>query len=135
MRNIPALYLGAAMATAPLAAHAQFNSAAEVKPILQMIIPQWVSVREFNGQDLLYFTLLEVYRCGLEQIRYVINDGKPRVWQTEPCEGDEVFSEIGEDRLPYAEFELGSVQTVRIELIFDDGTVQTESYERAAIKQ
>ena len=135
MRNFPAFCLGTAMAAAPLTAQAQFNSAAEVKPILQMIVPQWVSVREFNGQDLLYFTLLEVYRCGLEQIRYVINDGKPRVWQTEPCEGDEVFSEIGEDRLPYAEFELGSVQTVRIELIYDDGTVQSESFDRAAIKQ
>lgn len=135
MRNFPAICLGAAMAVTPLAAHAQFNSAAEVRPILQMIIPQWVSLREFNGQDLLYFTLLEVYRCGLDQIRYVVNDGKPQIWQTEPCEGDETFAEIGEDRLPYTTFRLGSVEQVRIELTFDDGTVQTESYDRAAILQ
>lgn len=137
MRNILAFYLATATAAAvtPVPAAAQFNSAAEVKPILQMIVPQWVSIREYDGQDLLYFTLLEVYRCGLEQIRYVINDGKPRVWQTEPCEGDAVFSEIGADRLPYATFGLGSLETVRIELIYDDGSVQTERYQRSDIQQ
>ncbi|MDJ0826824.1 MAG: hypothetical protein QNJ16_15100 [Rhodobacter sp.] len=122
-----------ALAAGP--ALAQFNSAAEVKPILQMIKPQWVSLREFNGQDLLYFTLLEVYRCGLDQIRYVINDGKPAVWETPPCEGDETFSEIPEDRLPYTTFRLGAVDQVRIELTYDDGTVETETYARAAILQ
>ncbi len=123
------------MAVAPLPVAAQFNSAAEVKPILQMIIPQWVGLREYDGQDLLYFTLLEVYRCGLEQIRYRINGEEPRIWVTEPCEGDATFSEIGEDRLPYAEFQLRSVDEVIIELIFDDGTMQTETYPRDSILQ
>jgi hypothetical protein len=116
-----------------LPARAQFDSAAEVKPILQMIKNNWITVREFDGEDLLYFTMLEVYRCGLQQIRYVINDEKPRVWATEPCEGDQTFSEIGADRLPYARFPLGSVQKVRIELTYDDGSVQTESFDRAGI--
>ena len=129
------LFAAAMIACLPLSATAQFNSAAEVKPILQMIIPQWISVREWDGQDVIYFTLLEVYRCGLEQIRYRINGGKPRIWVTEPCEDDATFAEIGEDRLPYAEYPLGSIDEVIIELIFDDGTVQTESFDRAAILQ
>ncbi len=134
MKALSPLALCAAL-LAPLPAQAQFNSAAEVKPILQMIVPQWVSLREFNGQDLLYFTLLEVYRCGLDQIRYVINQGKPVVWQTPPCEGDETFSDIPADRLPYTSFDLQSVDAVRIELTYDDGTVQTQSYSRADILQ
>jgi len=117
-----------------LPAAAQMSTAAEVKPILQMTRGNWIAVREFNGQDLLYFTHLEVFRCGLTQIRYVINEGKPRVWATEPCEGDETFSEIGADRLPYAEFPLGSVQQVKIELTYDDGTIEAETYPRASIK-
>lgn len=120
---------------APMTASAQFNTAAEVKPILQMIVPNWVSVREYNGEDLLYFTLLEVYRCGLTQIRYVVNNGKPQVWKTPPCEGDATFSQIPEGRLPYVAFPLKSLENLRIELSYDDGTVQTESYERAAILQ
>lgn len=118
-----------------LPAVAQFNSAAEVKPILQMIKPQWVTVRRFDGKDLLYFTILEVYRCGLDQIRYVINDGKPRVWETPPCEGDATFSTIPADRLPYAEFPLNHIETLRIELTYDDGEVQVESYDRADVSQ
>lgn len=135
MRRFVTLMTTGCLALTPLSAAAQFNSAAEVKPILQMIVPNWVSVREYNGEDLLYFTLLEVYRCGLTQIRYVVNDGKPRVWDTPPCEGDVTFSEIPEGRLPYVAFPLKSLKKLRIELSYDDGTVQTENYERAAILQ
>jgi hypothetical protein len=125
----------ALIAATPGAAIAQFNSAAEVKPILQMIKPQWVGLREFNGQDLLYFTILEVYRCGLDQIRYVINDGKPSVWEMPPCEGDQTFSKIPEDRLPYTGFPLGSVSKLRIELTYDDGTTEWAEYARADVLQ
>lgn len=129
-------WIFAALMTVALAlpGEAQMSTAAEVKPILQMTKGNWVAVREYDGQDLLYFTHLEVFRCGLTQIRYVINDGKPSVWQTEPCEGDATFTGIGADRLPYTGFPLGSVQSVRIELTYDDGTVEVESFERAAIK-
>lgn len=119
----------------PGAAAAQFNSAAEVKPILKMIKPQWVSLREFNGQDLLYFTILEVYRCGIEQIRYTINEAKPVVWVTPPCEGDETFSDIPADRLPYTGFGLRSVDRVRVELTYDDGTAEWADYARGDILQ
>ena len=126
-------FLAAALLAAAAPAAAQFSTAAEVKPILQMTRGNWIAVREFNGQDLLYFSHLEVYRCGLQQIRYVINDGKPEVWETEPCEGDQTFSEIGPDRLPYAVFPPGSIQTVRIELTYDDGTVETVTFDRDGV--
>ncbi len=130
MRILIAVLLGLTL-VGPAAA--QMQSAAEVKPILQMTKGNWIAVREFNGQDLLYFTHLEVFRCGLEQIRYVINDGKPSIWETPSCEGEETFKEIPADRLPYAEFPAKSIRTVRIELTYDDGTVETESFERAAV--
>lgn len=116
-------------------AAAQFDTAEQVKPILKMIKPQWISLREFDGRDLLYFTMLEVYRCGIEQIRFVINDGKPQVWQTAPCEGDEAFSEIGEDQLPYVTFPLRSVDKVRIEITYDDGTSEWGEYARGDVLQ
>lgn len=134
MRRLLPLILGL-LISVPGLAQAQFTTSAEVKPILKMIKPQWVSLREFNGEDLLYFTILEVYRCGIDQIRYVINTGKPRVWETPPCPGDETFSEIPADRLPYTGFELGSVQRLRIELTYDDGTIEWAEYERSDVLQ
>jgi hypothetical protein len=126
--------LAAVMLLLALPAAAQMDTAAQVKPILQMIKPQWISVREYNGQDLLYFTLLEVYRCGLDQISYAVNGGDPVVWVTPPCAGDETFSEIPADRLPYVAFPLGSVETVRIEVMYDDGTSEVGAYERGDIE-
>ncbi len=126
---------GLMLAVWATAAGAQFTTSAEVKPILKMIKPQWISLREYDGQDLLYFTLLEVYRCGIEQIRYRINGGKPIVWDTPPCEGDATFSEIPEDRLPFTVFPLRSVDDVRVELTYDDGTVEWAEYARGDVLQ
>lgn len=116
-----------------LPASAQFNTAAEVKPILEMTKGNWIAVREFDGQDLLYFTHLEVFRCGIERITFAVNDGQPYLWQTPPCPGDETFSEIPEDRLPYVVYPLGSIQTIRVQLIYDDGTISDEVFERSAV--
>ncbi|WP_425049649.1 hypothetical protein [Psychromarinibacter sp. S121] len=129
MAALAALFVGV------VPAQAQFDSAEQVKPILKMIKPQWVSLREYDGQDLLYFTMLEVYRCGIDQIRYVINDGKPRVWETPPCEGDETFSEIPADRLPFTTFPLQSVEKLRVELTYDDGSVEWAEYTRGDVLQ
>lgn len=123
----------AALLALPLPALAQMDTAAQVKPILQVTKGNWIAVREFNGQDLLYFTHLEVFRCGLDQIRFMVNGAAPVVWETPPCPGDETFSEIPADRLPYTGFPLGSIETVQIELTYDDGTVESETFERAAV--
>lgn len=114
---------------------ANFTTAAEVKPILGATQANWVAVREFNGQDLLYFTHLESWRCGLDQIRYFVNEGKPSVWETEPCYEDTATPNALklEGRVPYTELPLGSVMTVTIEVTYDDGSVETASFERGAI--
>jgi len=116
-------------------AAAGFTTAAEVKPILNATKANWVAVREFNGQDLLYFTHLESWRCGLDQIRYFVNEGKPQVWDTEPCYEDTAAPNAMklEGRLPYTELPLGSVETVTIEVTYDDGSIETATFERGAI--
>jgi len=114
---------------------ANFTTAAEVKPILGATKANWVAVREFDGQDLLYFTHLEAWRCGLDQIRYFVNEGKPRVWETEPCYEDTATPNAMkmEGRLPYTELPLGSVASVTVELTYDDGSVESATFERGSI--
>ena len=129
-----ALLIGATT-LAVLPAQAQ-TTTAEVKPILTMIKGMWVAVREYGGNDLLYFTMLESYRCGLDGVKYGINtDIADQVWVQEACYLDEAAPNALKmiEGLPFITLELGSVETVIVEIIYDDGTTDSATYERKAI--
>lgn len=121
-------------------AHAQgLSTADQVRPILQMTAAQWIGVREWDGQDLVYFTQLLPFRCGLEGIRYAINDATEfSLFPAEPCppeQDGETFATIdAESYLPYVVFPLGSVETVAVSITYDDGGVQTQVYKRDDVK-
>lgn len=131
-----ALVLAFALAL-PLPSVAQdFTTSAGVKPILDLIRPQWVAIRPYEGQDLLYMTTLLTYRCGIEQIRFSYNGGPLQVWEGEPCWRDEAspMALKMETHLPYAVAPLDSLQSVTINLSFDDGTTMEHSYLRKDIQ-
>ncbi|MES2435125.1 MAG: hypothetical protein V4586_15035 [Pseudomonadota bacterium] len=127
----------AAIATIPTATLAEnFTTAAEIKPILDATRANWIAVREYDGKDLLYFTHLLSWRCGLSEIRYGLNGAAPdKVWPMEPCydtepqpnalkmEGAEIF--LTEP--------LSSIQTISISVTYDDGTEASADFNRAAV--
>jgi hypothetical protein len=127
-----AIMLGLAL---PALAQAPFMSSAEVKPIMELTKGSWVAVREYDGQDLVYFTHLEAMRCGIQSVRYGINVPEPDTdWVLAECDRSLPNpNEIAADHVIYATLELGSVQTVVVELTFDDGSVLLETFERAAV--
>ncbi|PTX54115.1 hypothetical protein C8N43_2921 [Litoreibacter ponti] len=121
----------------PLPAMANdFTTSAGVKPILELIRPQWIAIRPYEGQDLLYMTTLLTYRCGIEQIRFSYNGGDLQVWEGEPCYHGEAspMALKMENHLPYAVAPLDSLQNVTINLLFDDGTTLEQSYTRAEVQ-
>ncbi len=124
-------------ALAPLPVLAQdYTTAAGVKPILMATKPQWIAVREFDGKDIVYFTNLMAWRCGIEQVAWGINGGAPEtVMPMEPChEGEPAPNALKmETVLPYAEAPLGSITSVSLKVTFDDGSVETADYERKAV--
>lgn len=130
---LPALLL----ALLPLPGLAQdFTTAAEVKPILTMTKGQWIAIREFDGRDLVYFTNLLAWRCGLTQIAWGINGGAPEtVMPMEPChEGEAQPNALKmETVLPYAEAPLGAITSVSVAVTFDDGSVETADYDRKSV--
>lgn len=113
----------------------QFTSAADVRPILDVTRANWVSVREFDGKDLLYFTHLMSWRCGLDAIHYSVNGEPMKAWQGEGCyEGDAQPNALkAPDKPLYVVYPLGSIETVTIELEYDDGSTDSATYKRRAI--
>ena len=55
--------------------HAQSSvpSVAMVKQALKLSKTQWIQFRNYNGRQLVYFTLFVTYKCGLKEIRYSVN--------------------------------------------------------------
>jgi hypothetical protein len=84
------------------AAGQQFTTAAEVRPILEATRGAWLALRPWDGQELLYFTHLESWRCGIAEVRFSVNStAAGRVWQMDPCfEGTAQPNAIAADRLP-----------------------------------
>lgn len=130
-----ALALVAMLAAAPAAAQ-QFTTAAEVKPILEATRANWVAVREFDGKDLVYFTQILSWRCGLTSLQVSVNSAATdTVFPLEPChEGTaQPNAMVDAGYLPYAEAPLGSVQSVSVLIGLDDGTYLTGSFQRAQV--
>ncbi len=113
----------------------QFTTADEVRPILEATKGNWVALREYDGQDLLYFTHLLAWRCGLDGISYQVNGGDRQAFDAEPCyEGEAQPNAIkATDVLPFVRFDLKSVNTVDVQLTYDDGQVVDVQFERANI--
>lgn len=112
----------------------KFLTAAEVKPILGATQANWIAVREWEGQDLLYFTHLLSWRCGLYEIRYSINDEAHQLWPFPECDPDtHTVGVIPEGTAIYAEMPLRSVDIVTIELLYDDLTTEAASFARESV--
>lgn len=113
----------------------QYTTAAEVRPILDATKSQWVSVREYDGKDLLYFTNLLAWRCGVEAISYTINGGPVTKFDGEPCYEQEAVPNAikSNDKLPFISQPLGSINSVEVQLMYDDGSTDSASYERGSI--
>ena len=115
----------------------QFTTAIEIKQILGMTKGNWVAVRSYEGQDLVYFTHLLAWRCGLWEVRYGLN-GAPatEVVPLEPChEGTNqpnALTDVG-NYLPYITLPGDSVASIYVELAYDDGTTDFAVFQRQAI--
>jgi len=124
-----------ALVAEPQVPTGKFTTAVEVRPILNMTRGNWVAVREFDGQDLLYVTHLMSWRCGLVLLRYGINGGPLHDWPLPACHEDTAAPNAltPGDGLPYARFAPGSVQRVEVELTFDDLSTERAVFERKAV--
>jgi len=114
----------------------RFTTAIEVKPILTATKPQWVAVREYDGQDLLYFTNLLAWRCGLWEVRYGLNGAPPdTILPIEPCDEDtaQPNAMVDTNATLYITAPLGSIESIDIEIDYDDGTMDAAIFARQSV--
>ena len=96
-------------------------SPAQMKQILNMTKDNWVSFRNYNGKQLLYFTHLESYTCGIKEVHYGLNsDTLDRVWLLQPCDPKNPMA-IKKD-IVYLTMPLDYAKSVAVQVTFADGT-------------
>ncbi|PID35849.1 MAG: hypothetical protein CR993_08020 [Rhodobacterales bacterium] len=118
----------------PVAAQ-QFTTADEVRPILASTRGNWVAVREYNGKDLVYFTHLITWRCGLDGIYYAVNGGAETRLKAEPChDGEPTPNAIkSEEFLPFISLPLKSLERIQVRIMYDDGKSDSVEFSRADV--
>ena len=115
----------------------KYTTAIEARPIFETSKNRWVSVVEYQGADRVYFAYLLGFRCGLWDIRIGIN-GEPaeRGLGMEPCHGDSFSPNAMHDTVnfpPFVTYPAGVVDSVHIEIVFDDGTTDFAEFNRNEI--
>ena len=84
----------------------------------------WVQFRNFNGNQLVYFTALQTMHCRLGEIRYSINSGAlDQRFELVSCNPQMAFA-MPPDVKPeqvYLTLPPGTAQTVSVQIVWDDG--------------
>ncbi|QDG76763.1 hypothetical protein [Labrenzia sp. PHM005] len=93
----------------------------QIKQILDVTKTSWVSFRDWNGQQLIYFTHLESWRCGIDFVFYSLNSTDlDQMWELDACDPSNPNAVLKEK--PYIELPANSTQSITVQLIFKDGT-------------
>ncbi len=104
-------------------AAAQSALLGQEQQILAMTQDGWVHFRDYDGRQLIYFTHLEVYRCGIKEVRYSLNSKRlDRTWDLAPCDLENPHEIDAEAHLPFLSLDLGSAEWMAVQLTFTDGT-------------
>ncbi|WP_259937813.1 hypothetical protein [Sulfitobacter sp. M368] len=138
----PAVGAGFNMAVVPagLVAEPQtptgkFTTAAEVKPILNATKGNWVAVRDYDGNDLLYVTHLWSWRCGLAAMAISVNNEPMQNWPLPPCHTQ--FSTpnaiLEDDGFPYLKLKQGAVHSITIQVVYDDLSMDVATFQRGDV--
>lgn len=125
--------LALAMGAAPARAF-DVTDAATIMPILEMTRANWVALRNWEGQELLYFTHLEAWRCALTSVHYSINGGESMEWTLAPCQtGTPSPNSLPGDYLPFTALPLDHLQTISVRIKMNDGAGLDAEFARASI--
>lgn len=132
----PAPAAAPALVAEPQIATGKFTTALEVKPILAATRNSWVALRDTDGIDQLYVTHLWSWRCGLIEMRIGFNGATPTAWPMPPChmEYQSPSAILEGDGIPMQTFPYQSIQTIEVQVIYDDLTSESATFLRKNIR-
>lgn len=132
----PAPTAAPALVAEPQIATGKFTTALEVKPILAATRNSWVALRDTDGIDQLYVTHLWSWRCGLIEMRIGFNGATPTTWPMPPChmEYQSPSAILDGDGIPMQTFPYQSIQTIEVQVIYDDLTSESATFLRKNIR-
>ncbi len=90
----------------------------EMKKMLELTWTSWLGFRDFNGQ-LVYFTQLASFRCGLKEIRYSIDNGDSQVWELPACDPNNPYA-VPENTKLFREIPK-STKNMQVQVTYFDG--------------
>jgi hypothetical protein len=113
----------------------KFTTATEVRPILTATKANWIAVRDYGGNDLLYVTHLWSWRCGLAAMSISVNDGPLENLPLPDCHADYATPNaiLEQDGLPYMTYPQNSINTVSVHITYDDLSRDTASFARGDV--
>lgn len=80
-----------------------------------------MSFRNYNGEQLIYFTHLQSYSCGLDAVHYSLNStALDREWKLQPCNPKNPHA-IGPGK-PYITMPLETAEWIAVQITFADAT-------------
>ncbi len=106
-----------------LAAGGAFAQMGQERSILTLVQKDWIAFRNYDGRQLIYFTTLVSWRCGISEIRYAIN-GQPldQIYLMPPCNPD-LPNNIPGDFSPYLSYPAGTATEMAVRITYADGTI------------
>jgi hypothetical protein len=125
----------AGLVAEPQTPSGKFTTATEIKPILNATKGNWVAVRDYDGSDLLYVTHLWSWRCGLAGMAISVNGEAMQNWPLPPCHMEYATPNaiLDEDGLPYLRLRRGVVQSVTIQIVYDDLSMDVATFQRSEV--
>lgn len=95
---------------------------AQVKAIMQQTRSNWLSFRNYGGRQLIYFSHIISWHCGISEIRYSINstalDRRFPVPKCNPALPNNIASG---DKI-YLDLPPASARTVSVQIVYEDGS-------------
>ena len=95
---------------------------ATVKQAINATKANWIAFRNYDGQQLLYFTQLLTWKCGLREIRYGLNSSHlADLWPLPVCNPQTPYHlDPNYDHI-YVNYPLDSLKFVSVQVVFADG--------------